>query len=66
MYTFINNMTEYNNKLYQAEYAYDHQDYATAGMYFLACLRYAEAHGLSSVEYLKMKVQDCKHNGYTD
>ena len=64
MYTYISNMTEYNNKLYHADYAYDHQDYATAGIYFLACLRYAEVHGLSSVSYLKTKVQDCKHNGF--
>ena len=68
MYTYISSKTEYDNKLYQAEYAYDHGDYATASMYFIACLEYAEENNFPSsiISYLRMKVQDSKQNGCID
>lgn len=65
MYPSINNKTDYNDKLYQAEYAYSHGDYATASMYFIACLNYAQENNMPT-EYLEMKIQDSKRNGYTD
>ena len=66
MYTYISSKTEYDNKLYQAELAYDKKDYATASMCFIACMEYAKENGLTSASYLRLKADDCKHNRNTN
>lgn len=59
MYTQINNYSDYQDKLYQADYAFDHNDMRTALGYYLACQQYAERNGLPS-SYIDMKICDSK------
>lgn len=59
MYYNIRNKSDYDDKLAQADYAYEHSDWRTAFGYYSACLQYAEANGMST-DYLEMKVQDCR------
>lgn len=59
MYYSINSRSDYDDKLYQANYAYDKGDWRTAMGYYEACLQYAESHGIST-SYLETKLDDCK------
>ena len=59
MYTYIRNLSDFNDKLSQAEYAFDKGNWRTAFGYFSACLKYAEEQGMNT-DYLKMKVNDCR------
>ena len=59
MYHYIGSMSDYKDKLYQAEHAFDKRDWRTALGYFEACLQYAEKNGMQT-SYLSMKVRDCK------
>ena len=59
MYTYINSRSDYDDKLYQAEYAFNKGDWRTAMGYFEACLQYAEKNGMPT-SYLSMKLRDCK------
>lgn len=58
MYTYIRNISDYKDKLTQAEYALGRNDWRTAFGYYSACLKYAEENKMET-EYLKMKVEDC-------
>lgn len=55
----IRNQSDFNDKLYQAEYAFDHMDWRTALGYFQACLQYAKGKGMLTA-YIEMKIADCK------
>lgn len=59
MYTYIRNMSDYKDKLAQAEYAFDKGEWRTAFGYYSACLKYAEDNGMDT-GYLEMKVNDCR------
>lgn len=59
MYTQINNDTDYRDKLYQADYAFDRGDIRTALGYYLSCQLYAERKGMST-SYIDMKIRECK------
>ncbi len=59
MYHYISSKSDYDDKLYQAEYAFSRGDWRTALGYYEACLQYAERNGMST-SYLEMKINDCK------
>ena len=61
MYYHISNRSDYEDKLTQAEYAFDRGDYRTAFGYFNACLVYARENGMRT-DYLEMKIEDCRKN----
>ena len=48
MYYSITSKTDYDDKLYQADHAYDRGDWRTAMGYYEACLQYAESHSIST------------------
>ncbi len=45
MYTYIGSESDYQDKLQQAELAYDREDWRTAFGYYKACRDYAAANG---------------------
>lgn len=59
MYTQINNLSDYHDKLYQADYAFNNGDMRTALGYYQACQLYAKKNGIST-HYIDMKISDCK------
>ena len=59
MYTYIGSESDYQDKLQQAELAYDREDWRTAFGYYKACRDYAAANG-KNTSYLEMKMDDCR------
>lgn len=59
MYTYIGSKTDYDDKLWQANNAYENKNWRTAMGYYEACLQYAERNGMMT-SYLEMKLDDCR------
>ena len=59
MYHYISSKRDHDDKLCQANQAYDRADWRTSLGRFEACLQYAEHHGMSTSD-LEMKVDECK------
>lgn len=59
MYTYISSKSDYDDKLYQADYAFNKRDWRTALGYYEACLQYAEKSKMNT-SYLEMKLDDCR------
>jgi hypothetical protein len=59
MYHYIGSKSDYDDKFYQAEAAFNRGDWRTALGYYEACLQYAERNGMTT-SYLEMKIRDCK------
>ena len=59
MYTYIGSASDYKDKLYQADNAFERGNWRTAMGYYEACLQYAERNGIPT-SYLEMKLGDCK------
>ena len=61
MYHYIGSKSDYDDKLYQADLAFDRADWRTALGYYEACLQYAESNRWTT-SYLEMKISDCKRH----
>ena len=59
MYTYIGSVSDYTDKLYQADHAFNMESWRTAMGYYEACLQYAERNGIPT-SYLEMKIGDCR------
>ncbi len=59
MHTFIGSVSDYKDKLYQADNAFNMGSWRTAMGYYEACLQYAERNGMPT-SYLEMKLNDCR------
>lgn len=61
MYVYIGSIYDYNDKLDQADYAFESGKWRTAYGYYNACCVYAREHGMDT-SYLEMKMDDCRAN----
>lgn len=61
MYTYIGSIIDYNDKLDQADYAYECGKWRIAYNYYNACCVYARENGMDT-SYLEMKMDDCSKN----
>lgn len=55
MHTFIGSVSDYKDKLYQADNAFNMGSWRTAMGYYEECLQYAERNGIKSFRTCKIR-----------